>query len=73
MSSCIDTVRAGAPAPRAASLPALRELLERIFVWVTLARSRRDLAGLDDRALRDIGIDRATAAEESAKPFWRSV
>jgi uncharacterized protein YjiS (DUF1127 family) len=62
---------------RMASAPSLplravaRVALERLFVWLTLARSRRDLAQLDDRALRDIGIDRATAIEESSKPFWR--
>lgn len=73
MNSCIDIVRPEARAPRLAPSAMLRPLLERVFVWITLARSRRDLAGLDDRALRDIGIDRATAAEEAAKPFWRAV
>ena len=35
-----------------------------------LARSRRQLAQLDDRLLRDIGLDRATARFESAKSYW---
>lgn len=34
-------------------------------------RSRAQLARLDDRLLRDIGLDAATAATETAKPFWR--
>ena len=34
-------------------------------------RAYTDLLQLDDRMLRDIGIDRATAAEESEAPFWR--
>jgi len=50
----------------------VERLFERILLWLTLARSRRDLAALDERALHDIGIDRATAMEEAAKPFWRS-
>ncbi|MBL8699350.1 MAG: DUF1127 domain-containing protein [Alphaproteobacteria bacterium] len=47
-------------------------VLATVLLWLTLARSRRDLASLDDRALQDIGIDRATAYEESQKPFWRA-
>jgi uncharacterized protein YjiS (DUF1127 family) len=35
------------------------------------ARQRRALACLDDRLLRDIGLSRAAAAREAAKPFWR--
>jgi len=35
-----------------------------------LARSRRQLAELDERLLRDIGLDRATARFEASKPFW---
>ena len=35
-----------------------------------LHRSRRQLALLDDRMLRDIGIDRATAKNEALKSFW---
>ena len=35
-----------------------------------LHRSRHQLAQLDDRMLRDIGIDRATAKNEALKSFW---
>jgi uncharacterized protein YjiS (DUF1127 family) len=49
--------------------------LASLWRWVRLclARSaqRRDLAWLDDQALKDIGISRAAAASEAAKPFWR--
>lgn len=34
--------------------------------------SRNDLATLDDNMLKDIGITRAEAKEEAAKPFWQS-
>lgn len=71
MSSPIPAIRLRTASAPPLSLRAVAcAVLERIFVWVTLARSRRDLARLDDRALRDIGIDRATAAEEAARPFW---
>jgi len=35
-----------------------------------LSRSRRQLAELDDRLLRDIGLDRARARFEAAKGYW---
>lgn len=49
----------------------LRQILSRIdatlALWHFRARSRRELEGLDDRLLRDIGVDRC----EARKPFWR--
>ncbi len=33
-------------------------------------RSRRALERLDDHGLRDIGITRAQARREAARPFW---
>jgi len=42
-----------------------------VALWVERGRSRRVLATLDDHQLRDIGISRADALLESAKPFWR--
>ena len=35
-----------------------------------LSRSRRQLAELDDRLLRDIGLDRARARFEASKGYW---
>lgn len=35
-------------------------------------RERRQLAGLDDRALLDIGISRADVDAEVSKPWWRA-
>ena len=39
--------------------------------WLRRVESRRELAGLCDRALRDIGITRVDALREADKPFWR--
>jgi uncharacterized protein YjiS (DUF1127 family) len=33
-------------------------------------RTRRTLAGLDERMLKDIGATRLEARDEAAKPFW---
>jgi uncharacterized protein YjiS (DUF1127 family) len=53
-----------------------RDFLIRVFdalgEWQDRSAARRRLAAFDNRMLRDIGIDRATAAAESAKPFWQS-
>ena len=38
--------------------------------WQRLAYERRLLAAMDDHQLKDIGISRAEAAQESARPFW---
>ena len=47
-------------------------LLETLRVWQGRATLRRHLAGLDDRLLRDIGMDRRQALTEASKPFWRA-
>jgi len=45
---------------------------ELLRIWHTRARSRRLLQELAERALRDIGLDRATAEYETNLPFWRA-
>jgi len=39
--------------------------------WRQRAETRRQLAQLDARALKDLGIDPVDAHNESNKPFWR--
>ena len=43
---------------------------EHVLNRTELARSRRQLAELDERLLRDIGLDRATARFEASKSYW---
>jgi uncharacterized protein YjiS (DUF1127 family) len=55
-----------------AALPGLvGRIAARLSCWRDRIRGRRQLAGLDARALADIGITRLDAARECAKPFWR--
>jgi len=68
--------RALGPAGRAArffillaGLPA--RLAEAVALWRQSARDQDSLANLDDRALRDIGLDRAWVEQESSMWFWR--
>lgn len=44
--------------------------IDKAMTRAELARSRRQLAQLDERLLRDIGLDRATARIEATKGFW---
>ena len=44
--------------------------VEALFNRAEVRKSRRQLAELDDRLLRDIGLDRATARYEGSKGFW---
>jgi uncharacterized protein YjiS (DUF1127 family) len=39
--------------------------------WHRRAHDRAELAKLDDRMLRDIGLTQADAVFLSSKPFWR--
>ncbi len=41
-------------------------------LWYQRARQRRQLAGLDDRRLRDIGLSPGAARREADKPFWQA-
>jgi len=50
----------------------LIRVADAIFTWEDRIRERRYLGALDDRLLHDIGVDRASADNEAAKPFWRS-
>lgn len=41
-----------------------------LLTWMRIARQRRLLARLDDRALADIGLSRREALAEAHRPFW---
>lgn len=43
----------------------------RLAIWRARARTRRYLALMDGRLLRDIGLSRLDAKHEINKPFWR--
>ena len=47
-----------------------RQILQRLRELQQRQRSRRQLAALDQYALKDIGLSRADALFEASKPFW---
>ncbi len=78
---CIDTNSlspASLPTWRAWIAIGMRKLardamaaMEAPGIWHDRLRARHDLARLDERMLRDIGIARAEIWREVDKPFWR--
>lgn len=58
--------------PAAGAAPAWWQRMQLRFAeWRVNARSRRELAGLDEHLLHDIGLSPNQAAFEIDKPFWR--
>jgi uncharacterized protein YjiS (DUF1127 family) len=45
-------------------------LLDLYFQWQQRRHSREALAQMSDHMLKDIGISRYDAVNESSKPFW---
>lgn len=48
----------------------MKAMLKRIRVARAIAKQRRMLAQLNDAQLKDIGISRYDAIEESSRDFW---
>ena len=42
-----------------------------LLLWLQRRRERRQLAGLSDHVLKDIGVSRADTDGEARKAFWR--
>jgi uncharacterized protein YjiS (DUF1127 family) len=55
---------------RASRARPTKSLLSRFIQMRAVARQRKALAELDDSILSDIGITRAQAEYESARPVW---
>jgi uncharacterized protein YjiS (DUF1127 family) len=52
--------------------PVLDRLIETPISWLERMRERRQLAGLSDNMLKDIGVSRADVEHVVEKPFWKS-
>ena len=57
--------------PPSARFPTIGgRFLKLLLEWSARSRQRRDLAMLNDAALKDIGLTRADVDSEISKPFW---
>ena len=45
-------------------------VLDVVLAWQERSAQRHHLAGLDDRMLADMGLNRADVQREIQKPFW---
>jgi uncharacterized protein YjiS (DUF1127 family) len=64
--------RDGRKPRRQAAVGPIDRALAMLRQWRQRARSRSELAGLDDYLLRDIGVSRSQAQFESGKRFWQT-
>ena len=55
-------------APLAGTFSAFSQIFQ---TWRQRARQRQELAQLDYRTLRDLGLSEGSARFEANKPFWR--
>jgi uncharacterized protein YjiS (DUF1127 family) len=55
-------------APLAGTFTAFQQIFA---TWRRRARDRRELATLDHRTLRDLGLSDGEVQFEASKPFWR--
>ena len=76
----IKTVSVGGAGVAGYRAPRLRQtrrhagrsrLLATLLLWQERAAQRRALLALEPHELEDIGVTRAEALSEAAKPFWR--
>ncbi|MBR1189117.1 DUF1127 domain-containing protein [Bradyrhizobium sp. AUGA SZCCT0160] len=50
----------------------LGSIVATLRVWRRRSMARRELASLDERMLRDIGLDAGTVYYEASQSFWRT-
>lgn len=55
-------------APLAGTFAAVAQILR---TWRQRAHERQELANLDHRTLRDLGLSEGSVRFEANKPFWR--
>ena len=61
-STALGRIRAGSIVSR---------VVDTVLSWRARVRERGELAALDDRMLKDIGLTRGDVYREYHKPFWR--
>jgi uncharacterized protein YjiS (DUF1127 family) len=59
-------------APQAGLASRIQAGVKLVFRLIDRQRQHRELLGLDERLLNDIGVTRGEAIAEGRKPFWKS-
>ena len=58
-------------APLRAATGLVGRAIDIVLRWQERAKGRKELEQLDDRMLKDIGLNRIDALREADKPFWK--
>jgi uncharacterized protein YjiS (DUF1127 family) len=67
-----EICRSGRVVPVRRRVPSnLSKFFDVLLLWLQRWRERRQLAGLSDHVLKDIGVTRADVDGETRKAFWR--
>ncbi|MEQ8695546.1 MAG: DUF1127 domain-containing protein [Bauldia litoralis] len=75
MSFWIDTIRRPRRTHRSGPRPlhfGLEFATDLFLTWLDRYAQRRQLARLDPRMLKDIGVSQTDALQEARKPFWQA-
>ena len=67
----MDTSIAGEFSYLDLSKKVIRKLKSLIITWKVRDQSRKHLAEMDSRLLKDIGLTEADRSQEVVKPFWK--
>ena len=71
MSMALHSAHAGRGSMTAAMAHGLDTLLDTLTLWRHRVTTRRELARLDERMLRDIGVSQLDVESETSKHFWQ--
>ena len=67
-----EICRSGRVVPARRRVPSnLSRSFDVLLLWLQRWRERRQIAGLSDHVLKDIGVTRADVDGETRKAFWR--
>lgn len=68
--NCIDTIASPTSSPSFGLPPWARRVTHVLARWIERSHQRRQLAALNDAALKDIGLTRSDVRIEIEKSFW---
>jgi uncharacterized protein YjiS (DUF1127 family) len=71
-SGCASVTAGRIPQYHASREGLFARILSVALTWQDRAVQRTQLASMDDRLLRDMGIDPLEARMEAEKPFWKA-
>ena len=72
MTTTSDVGVSAATPVRSRTRKLLAGVIDTLLVWHARSSDRWRLLEMDNRMLRDIGVEKAAVHQEAMRPFWRS-